>query len=58
MDFSSFTVLVSSLVCLLLALQWGGIVYDWSNERVWGCLVGFTCLIGLFAFLHVWHHEE
>ena len=58
MDFSSVTVLISSLVCLLLALQWGGILYPWSNPRVWGCLAGFACLIAIFAGLQIWRQEK
>jgi len=58
MDFFSVTVLISSLVCLLLALQWGGIVYKWSDTRVWGCLIGFAGLITVFAVLQVWRQEK
>lgn len=58
LDFSSVVVLILSLVCLLLALQWGGIVYKWSEARVWGCLTGFGGLIALFAVLQVWRQEK
>ena len=57
-DFWSVTVLDLSLVCLFLALQWGEIVYDYSNPRVWRCLIGLTCLITHFPVMHVWRHEN
>jgi EmrB/QacA subfamily drug resistance transporter len=43
--------LICSIVCLLLALQWGGSVYPWSNSKVWGCLLGFVFLISIFTAL-------
>ncbi|KAK5170475.1 uncharacterized protein LTR77_005063 [Saxophila tyrrhenica] len=39
--------LFPSIVCLLLALQWGGSTYSWSNGRVIALLFVFAvCLIG------------
>ncbi len=40
--------LICAIVCLLLALQWGGTTYPWHNSKVWGCLLGFGLLIVLF----------
>ncbi|KAL3420899.1 major facilitator superfamily transporter [Phlyctema vagabunda] len=40
--------LICAIVCLLLALQWGGTTYPWSNSKVWGCLLGFGLLIIVF----------
>ncbi|OJK01893.1 hypothetical protein ASPACDRAFT_58301 [Aspergillus aculeatus ATCC 16872] len=39
LDFLGTTLLVSGVVCLILALQWGGQTYSWSNGRVVACLV-------------------
>lgn len=45
--------LICSIVCLLLALQWGGTTYPWHNSKVWGCLLGFGLLIIIFIGLQV-----
>jgi len=47
-DFIGAFVLICAIVCLLLALQWGGSTYPWSDSRVWGCLLGFGLIISLF----------
>ncbi|KIW09810.1 hypothetical protein PV08_11911 [Exophiala spinifera] len=46
--------LICAIVCLLLALQWGGTTYPWSNSKVWGCLLGFGLLIGVFTGIQIW----
>ena len=45
--------LICAIVCLLLALQWGGTVYPWSSSKVWGCMV-FGLLILIFISLQFW----
>jgi MFS family permease len=40
--------LICAIVCLLLALQWGGSKYPWHDSKVWGCMVGFGLLIIIF----------
>ncbi|KAI5205377.1 putative major facilitator superfamily transporter [Aureobasidium subglaciale] len=45
--------LICAIVCLLLALQWGGTTYPWSNSKVWGCLLGFGLLISVFIVLQI-----
>jgi hypothetical protein len=41
---------VPSIVCLLLALQWGGAIYAWGSGRVIALLVVFVvCLLGFVA---------
>lgn len=52
------TLLTSSLVCLFLALQWGGTKLPWSDSHVWGCLVGFAILAILFFGLQVVRKEK
>ncbi|KAL6703427.1 hypothetical protein ACN47E_009686 [Coniothyrium glycines] len=42
---------VPSMVCFILALQWGGTTYPWSNPKIVGLLVTFA--ITLVAFFIV-----
>jgi len=49
MDPLGVVLLVSATVCVLLALQWGGIEKDWNSSAVVGCLVAFVVLFGLFV---------
>lgn len=46
--------LICSIVCLLLALQWGGTTYAWSNSKVWGCILGFALLMATFTAIQLW----
>jgi MFS family permease len=43
--------LICSIVSLLLALQWGGSTYKWSDSKIWGCLLGFGLMIIVFVAL-------
>ncbi|KAL4787058.1 major facilitator superfamily-domain-containing protein [Aspergillus varians] len=39
LNFASLAIFTGSIVCLLLALQWGGTTYSWSSGRVIALLV-------------------
>ena len=39
---------VPSMVCLILALQWGGTTYAWSDPKIVGLLVTFGVLLIIF----------
>lgn len=58
MDFAGSITLISAIVCLLLALQWGGTEYAWSDSKVWGCIIGFGCLLIVFIILQFKRGEE
>lgn len=53
MDIPGAFFLISAIVCLLLALQWGGVWYPWTDSDVWGCLIGFGLLISTFIALQI-----
>jgi hypothetical protein len=58
MDLPGAFFLICAIVCLLLALQWGGTTYPWKDSKVWGCLLGFGLLIIVFIGLQVRLGEE
>lgn len=47
-----------STVCLLLALQWGGSTYAWSDERIIALLVLFGVLSITFVAIQIWKQES
>lgn len=47
-----------AIICLLLALQWGGSKYNWSDGRVIALLVVFAVLILVFMVLQVVRTED
>lgn len=53
MDIAGAFLLIAAFVCLLIALQWGGTTYAWSNSKVWGCLLGFGLLTFAFIILQI-----
>ncbi|RMZ79786.1 hypothetical protein DV738_g3197, partial [Chaetothyriales sp. CBS 135597] len=50
--------LITSIVCLLLALQWGGTTYPWSHSKVWGCILGFVLLMITFTAIQFWKQDK
>lgn len=44
---------LGSIICLLLALQWGGTTYEWSNGRIVALFVMFGILLAAFIALEV-----
>src|SRR5690242_16382130 len=54
MDLLGTFVLMASFVCLILALQWGGVTKSWGSADVIGTLVGFVLIIAVFLGIEVW----
>ncbi|KAL1607653.1 hypothetical protein SLS60_002588 [Paraconiothyrium brasiliense] len=50
--------LICAIVCLLLALQWGGLVYPWKDSKVWGNLLGFGLIISVFIGIQIWQKDR
>lgn len=50
--------LICAIVCLLLALQWGGQTYPWKNSKVWGTLLGFCLLIAVFIAIQIYQKDR
>lgn len=49
--------LIASVCCLVLALQWGGSILPWRSAKVIGLLVGFG-LLGIAFFVFEWRIGE
>lgn len=57
-DLLGASFLIPGIICLLLALQWGGTKYPWSDSKVWGCLLGFGLILAVFVVLQVRRGDE
>jgi Major Facilitator Superfamily len=51
-------VFIPAIVCLLLALQWGGSKYAWKDGRIIACLVLFVVLSVAFVWIQHWRQEN
>lgn len=51
LDLLGTAIFVSSITALLLALQWGGSKYGWTNARIIVLLALFAALVGIFGWL-------
>ena len=49
---------ISGIICLLLALQWGGSTYPWKDGRIIALLVLFAVLISVFIAIQRWKQES
>ena len=49
---------ISGIICLLLALQWGGSTYPWKDGRIITLLVLFAVLISVFIAIQRWKQES
>ncbi|OAP54764.1 hypothetical protein AYL99_11212 [Fonsecaea erecta] len=51
-------IFIPAIICLLLALQWGGTTYSWSNARIIVLLILSGILFGIFVYLqHVFQES-
>lgn len=53
LDLAGTSMFVAGIICVLLALQWGGVKYAWSNARIIALFVLFGVLIISFIILQV-----
>ena len=49
--------LIPCVICLLLALQWGGTTYAWSSGRIIALFVVFGVLLIAFVLVQVFMQE-
>jgi uncharacterized membrane protein (DUF485 family) len=53
MDLGGTVLFISSIICLFLALQWGGNEVPWSDSKTWGLILGFGLLMIAFIVLQL-----
>jgi hypothetical protein len=58
LDLIGNLLLVTAVVMLLLALQWGGTVYEWSDARIIGLLVGAGVELLIFVVWQKYRGDE
>lgn len=57
LDLFGLAAFVPAITCLLVALQWGGITFGWSDGRIITLLVFFAILFAVFIALQ-WYHKQ
>ena len=57
-DLYGTSVFLPAIICLLLALQWGGSMYAWNSGRIIALLVLAGVLILIFIGIQVWRQEN
>lgn len=57
-DIYGTIVFLPMIVCLLLALQWGGSTYKWSDGRIIALLVIFVLLLVVFVAVQFWKQDN
>ncbi|KAL1595710.1 MFS sugar transporter [Paraconiothyrium brasiliense] len=57
-DLEGSALFLPAIICLLLALQWGGSKYEWKNGRIIALLVIAALLIIGFLAIQVWKQED
>ena len=58
LDIYGTIIFVPCIVCLLLALQWGGQQYAWSDGRIIALLTLFGALLVVFIIIQLWRGES
>jgi MFS family permease len=57
-DIVGLLIFIPAITCLLIALQWGGSTYDWSNGRIIALFVLFGVLSFSFIAFEYWKGAE
>lgn len=57
-DIIGLVVFIPMVVCVLLALQWGGSTYDWGNARIIVLFVLFGVLLAVFIGIQIWQGDK
>ncbi|KAI3542848.1 hypothetical protein CABS03_11235 [Colletotrichum abscissum] len=58
LDLAGAAIFIPAIICLLLALQWGGADYPWNNSRIIGLFCGFGVMIAIFIGIQFWKSDQ
>ncbi|GJN72051.1 hypothetical protein PLIIFM63780_005614 [Purpureocillium lilacinum] len=58
LDLSGTAIFIPAIICLLLALQWGGADYPWNSAKIIGLFVGFGLMIAIFIGIQFWQGDN
>lgn len=57
-DLPGTIVLIPSIICLILALQWGGSTYPWGNGRIIALFIIAGVLLTVFIGIQMWQRDQ
>lgn len=57
-DLLGTAIFIPAIVCLILALQWGGAEYAWSDSKIIGLFVGFGLMLIVFIGIQLWKGDK
>ncbi|KAH7324114.1 major facilitator superfamily-domain-containing protein [Rhexocercosporidium sp. MPI-PUGE-AT-0058] len=57
LNFEGLVALLPGVICLCLALQWGGFTYKWSDGRIIALLTIAVALLIAFILIQIWMPE-
>ncbi|KAI6781011.1 uncharacterized protein J7T54_003153 [Emericellopsis cladophorae] len=58
LDLPGTAIFIPAIVCLLLALQWGGAEYAWNSATTIGLFCGFGAMIAIFIGIQLWQGDR
>lgn len=58
LDLTGAAIFIPAIICLLLALQWGGAEYAWNSATIIGLFVGFGAMTAIFIGVQLWQQDR
>ena len=58
LDLAGTVIFIPAIVCLILALQWGGAEFPWNSAKIIGLFVGFALMILVFIAIQFWQGDN
>jgi hypothetical protein len=58
LDLLGTAMFIPAIVCLILALQWGGADYPWNSAKIIGLFCGFGAMAVIFIAIQLWQQDK